>query len=103
VESTLLGGLRSPATCRNAGLHSGERKIHGKDGVAGSIPAGGSTPRLTSGNAGGSPSGAAGAGHIRSGMGCEGSARRQALIALLSSTFVVEYPVWLDSGLGASR
>jgi hypothetical protein len=26
--------------------------IDGKDGVAGSIPAGGSTPRLTSGNAG---------------------------------------------------
>jgi hypothetical protein len=27
-------------------------RIDGKDGVAGSIPAGGSTPRLTSGNAG---------------------------------------------------
>ena len=52
TKSTLLGGLRSTATCRNAGLHSGGRKIHGKDGVAGSIPAGGSTPRLTSGNAG---------------------------------------------------
>ena len=38
--------------CGNAGLHSGECEIHGKDGVAGSIPAGGSTPRLTSGNAG---------------------------------------------------
>ena len=29
-----------------------QRRIDGKDGVAGSIPAGGSTPRLTSGNAG---------------------------------------------------
>jgi hypothetical protein len=29
--------------------------IHGKDGVAGSIPAGGSTPRLTSANANQSP------------------------------------------------
>src|ERR671924_2283955 len=27
-------------TCRNAGPHSGDCKIHGKDGVAGSIPAG---------------------------------------------------------------
>jgi hypothetical protein len=26
-------------TCRNAGPHSDEREIHGKDGVAGSIPA----------------------------------------------------------------
>jgi hypothetical protein len=52
MKSTLLGGLRSATTCRNAGPHSGECEIHGKDGVAGSIPAGGSTPRLTSGNAG---------------------------------------------------
>ena len=48
VKSTLLATLRSAATCGNAGPHSGEGKIHGKDGVAGSIPAGGSTPRLTS-------------------------------------------------------
>jgi hypothetical protein len=41
--STLLGGLRSRATWGNAGLHSGEGKIHGKDRVAGSIPAGGSS------------------------------------------------------------
>ena len=47
--STLLGGLRSAATCTNAGPHSGERKIHGKDGVAGSIPAGGSTQNGRSG------------------------------------------------------
>jgi hypothetical protein len=52
TKSTLLGGLRSPATWGNAGPHSGECEIHGKDGVAGSIPAGGSTPRPTSGNAG---------------------------------------------------
>jgi hypothetical protein len=45
------------------------RRIDGKDGVAGSIPAGGSTPRLTSRNAGKSPSGAVVAKHIRSGMG----------------------------------
>jgi hypothetical protein len=38
--------------------------IHGKDGVAGSIPAGGSTQALTSGNAGESRSGAVGADHI---------------------------------------
>jgi hypothetical protein len=44
VKSTLLEGLRSPATCANAGPHSGGCEIHGKDGVAGSIPAGGSTP-----------------------------------------------------------
>jgi hypothetical protein len=43
TKSTLLDGLRSAASCGNAGPHSGERKIHGKDGVAGSIPAGGST------------------------------------------------------------
>jgi transposase-like protein len=43
TKSTLLGGLRSPATWGNAGPHSGKCKIHGKDGVAGSIPAGGST------------------------------------------------------------
>jgi hypothetical protein len=28
----------------NGGPHSGSRWFHGKDGVAGSIPAGGSTP-----------------------------------------------------------
>jgi hypothetical protein len=38
---------------------------------------GGSTPKLTSGNAGGSLSGAVAADHIRIGMGCEGSTRRQ--------------------------
>ncbi len=43
IKSTLLGGQRSPATCGMADLHSGVCKIHGKDGVAGSIPAGGST------------------------------------------------------------
>jgi site-specific recombinase XerC len=52
AKSTLLGGLRSATTCRNAGSHSGGHKVHGKDGVAGSIPAGGSTHRLTSANAG---------------------------------------------------
>jgi hypothetical protein len=36
----------------NGGPHSGSWWFHGKDGVAGSIPAGGSTPRLTSRNAG---------------------------------------------------
>ena len=41
------------------------RRIDGKDGVAGSIPAGGSTQALTSGNAGELPSGAVVAGHIR--------------------------------------
>jgi hypothetical protein len=30
VKSTLLGGLRSPPSCGNAGLHSGGHKIHGK-------------------------------------------------------------------------
>jgi hypothetical protein len=44
VKSTLLEGVWSRATWANAGLHSGDREIHGKDGVAGSIPAGGSTP-----------------------------------------------------------
>ena len=29
----LLGGLRLPATCGDAGPYSGERKIHGKDGA----------------------------------------------------------------------
>ena len=52
------------------------RRIDGKDGVAGSIPAGGSTPRLTSANAGESPSGTVAADPTRSGMGCKGSARR---------------------------
>jgi hypothetical protein len=52
ARSTLLDGLRSVATCANAGPHSGDREIHGKDGVAGSIPAGGSTQALTSANAG---------------------------------------------------
>jgi hypothetical protein len=37
VKSTLLGGLRSAATCTNAGPHSGECEIHGKDGVVGSL------------------------------------------------------------------
>ena len=32
MKSTLLEYLRSAATCRNAGPHSGEREIHGKDG-----------------------------------------------------------------------
>jgi hypothetical protein len=31
LKSTLLDALRSRATCRNAGPHSGEGKIHGKD------------------------------------------------------------------------
>jgi hypothetical protein len=60
--------------------------IDGKDGVAGSIPAGGSTPRLTSGNADESPSAAIGAGHIRSGRGGKGQRAVRAL-ALLSSNF----------------
>ena len=42
--STLLGGLRPPPTCRNAGPHSGGREIHGKDGVARFDSGGGSTP-----------------------------------------------------------
>jgi hypothetical protein len=33
TRSTLLEGLRSRATCANAGPHSGECKIHGKDGL----------------------------------------------------------------------
>jgi hypothetical protein len=41
TKSTLLRGVRSRPTCRNAAPHSGECEIHGKDGVAGSIPAGG--------------------------------------------------------------
>jgi len=40
TRSTLLGGPRPAATCGNACPHSGECEIHGKDGVAGSIPAG---------------------------------------------------------------
>ena len=43
-----VDGHERPA---ETGPHSGDRKLHGKDGVAGSIPAGGSTPRLTSANA----------------------------------------------------
>jgi hypothetical protein len=31
AKSTLLGGLRSAASYGNPGLHSGDRKIHGKD------------------------------------------------------------------------
>jgi hypothetical protein len=46
TKSTLLRGVRSRPTCRNAAPHSGECEIHGKDGVAGSIPAGG--PHQTS-------------------------------------------------------
>jgi hypothetical protein len=52
ARSTLLGGRRSPPTCGNAGPHSGDCEIHGKDGVAGSIPAGGSTKPMTNANAG---------------------------------------------------
>src|SRR6266540_4783019 len=48
--STLLGGLRSRATCGNELPHSGSRWFHGKDGVGGSIPPGGSTTALTSGS-----------------------------------------------------
>src|SRR6266540_6067668 len=48
--STLLGGVRSLATCKNAGSHGGPCEIHGKDGVGGSIPPGGSTTALTSGS-----------------------------------------------------
>jgi hypothetical protein len=39
-------------TWENGGPHSGSWWFHGKDGVAGSIPAGGSTKAMTSGNAG---------------------------------------------------
>jgi hypothetical protein len=39
-------------TWGNGVPHSGSRWFHGKDGVAGSIPAGGSTKAMTSGNAG---------------------------------------------------
>jgi hypothetical protein len=45
-KSTLLGGLRSAATCGNAGLHSGGCKIHGKDVLARQGPVG-ATHRLT--------------------------------------------------------
>ena len=38
-------------TWGNGGPHSGSRWFHGKDGVAGSVPAGGSTLVLTSRNA----------------------------------------------------
>jgi hypothetical protein len=38
-------------SCANGRPHSGSRWFHGKDGVAGSIPAGGSLQQLTSGNA----------------------------------------------------
>jgi hypothetical protein len=51
------------------GSHSGSWWFHGKDGVAGSIPAGGSIHRLTSANGDESSSGVVAAGHIRSGMG----------------------------------
>jgi hypothetical protein len=39
-------------TWENDGSHSGSWWFHGKDGVAGSIPAGGSTKAMTSANAG---------------------------------------------------
>jgi hypothetical protein len=35
--STLLDGLRSPATSGNPGPHSGGREIHGKYGVVGTF------------------------------------------------------------------
>ena len=80
--STYLRHLRFHVSCKNKAEHSAAAPIHGKDGVAGSIPAGGSTHSLTSGNAGESPSGAVGADHIRIGMGCEGSARCQSANSL---------------------
>jgi hypothetical protein len=43
ARSTLLGGLRSRTTCRNAGSRSGDREIHGKDGVSG-FDSGGGAP-----------------------------------------------------------
>jgi hypothetical protein len=67
------------------------RRIDGKDGVAGSIPAGGSTQALTSGNAGEPPSGAVAAGHVRIGMGCGRSVRRQ------SAKSLADQQVWLWS------
>jgi hypothetical protein len=72
--------------------------FHGKDGVAGSIPAGGSTQSLTSGNAGESPSGAVVADHIRIGMGCEGSARCQ------SANSLTDQQLWLwSTSYGSNR
>jgi hypothetical protein len=38
TKSTLLDGLRSAASCGNAGPHSGECKIHGKDVLASPVP-----------------------------------------------------------------
>ena len=67
------------------------RRIDGKDGVAGSIPAGGSTQALTSGNAGEPPSGAVAADHVRIGMGCGRSVRRQ------SAKSLADQQVWLWS------
>jgi hypothetical protein len=49
--TTQLRHLRSAATCANAGAHSGGCEIHGEDGVAGSIPAGGSPQPSSSGRA----------------------------------------------------
>jgi hypothetical protein len=55
-KNPLLHPLRSAATCRNAGLHSGKRMIADKDEGAGSSPARPTTPGLTRGNAGPLPS-----------------------------------------------
>ena len=69
-----LSSIR-PATCSSIERSEVPRcppngpTIDGKDGVAGSIPAGGSTPKLTSGDAGESPFEAVVANPIRSGMG----------------------------------
>src|SRR6266487_5467500 len=43
---------RSSLSCEHPERHNAIAGIHGKDGVAGSIPAGGSTNALTSTNAG---------------------------------------------------
>src|SRR4029450_13889828 len=51
-HSTLLGVLRSPATCKNAGAHGGEGEIRGKDGVGAPSRQRGSPHPMTSANAG---------------------------------------------------
>jgi len=50
-NSALLRLLRSHATCKNTGLHSGERVIADKDEVGGSTPPRPTIRSLTSGNA----------------------------------------------------
>ena len=74
-ENRQLRPLRSSVTWGKRRSAQRFLVVHGKDGVAGSIPAGGSTPRLTSANAGEPTSGALAAGRICLGMEFERSAR----------------------------